>query len=102
MPTRWRINTLISAEREFIIKVVGRALGEFRYELMEEIGKMIAEKVEKLRAELNLKHAGEDGEVLLCRTRCRGEAGGGNGGRGNNDVENNWLAKSTILARSRA
>jgi hypothetical protein len=60
-----RVNTLIAAERDFIIEVVGQALGEFRDELVGDIEKMIAKEVEKLRAEVNLKRASEGGDVVL-------------------------------------
>ena len=65
------INTLISAERDFIIEVVGQALGEFREELVGEIEKMPAERVEKVRAEVNLKRASDDGKVVLLPNPLR-------------------------------
>ena len=65
------INTLISAERDFIIEVVGQALGEFREELVGEIEKMPAERVEKVRAEVNLKRASDDGKVVLLPNLLR-------------------------------
>jgi hypothetical protein len=64
------INTLISAERDFIIEVVGQALGEFREELVGEIEKMPAERVEKVRAEVNLKRASDEKVVLLPNPLC--------------------------------
>ena len=56
---------LIAAEREFIIEVVGRALGKFRDELFDEIEKMIAEEIGKLGTEVNTKRESSDGEVVL-------------------------------------
>jgi hypothetical protein len=60
-----RVNTLIAAERDFIIEVVGRAIGEFHNELIEEIEKMIAEEVKKLRTKPNLKRESNEGEVVM-------------------------------------
>jgi hypothetical protein len=48
--------------------MVGRALGEFREELMEQIEKMIAE--------LNRQGASDGGESCCCRIRCREEGQG--------------------------
>jgi septum formation topological specificity factor MinE len=66
-----RVNTLIAAERDFIIEVVGQALGEFRDELMAEIEKMIAEEVKKLRAQLSRNQSSGDGEVVLLPNPLR-------------------------------
>jgi hypothetical protein len=41
------------------------ALGEYREQLVAEIEKKIAEEVERLRADMNLKRASDDGEVVL-------------------------------------
>ena len=41
------------------------ALGEYGEQLAAEIEKKIAEEVERLRADMNLKRASDDGEVVL-------------------------------------
>jgi hypothetical protein len=78
-PIDWdaRIAALISAERDFIIEVVGQALGEFRSELLDEIDKMIAEEVEKLRTEAKKNRESSDGEVVLLPNPLRKRAGRG-------------------------
>ena len=52
------------AEHEFMIKVVGQALGEYGDMIIDHIEKKIAEEVGKLRAEVNLKRASDDGDVV--------------------------------------
>ena len=55
-----------------MIKVVGQALGEYGDQLVAEIEKEIAEEVKKLRAEMNLKRASDDGDVVpLCTAATR-------------------------------
>ena len=77
------INTLISAERDFIIEVVGQALGEFRERSWSgEIEKKTAEQVEKVRAEVNLKRASDDGKVVLLPNPLRKWSGQASGREG--------------------
>jgi hypothetical protein len=51
-------------KRACIIEVVGQALGEYGDMIIDHIEKKIAEEVRKLRAEVNLKRASDDGEVV--------------------------------------
>ena len=68
---REHINTLISAERDFIIEVVGQALGEYGDMIVAHIEKKIAEEVGKLRAEVNPKLASDDGDVVVLPNPLR-------------------------------
>ena len=74
-----RAAALISAERDFIIEVVGQALGEFRSELLDEIDKMIAEEVEKPRTEAKKTARAATEKSCCCRTRCGSEPGADSG-----------------------
>ena len=58
-----------------MIKVVGQALGEFRYDLLDEVEKIIAEQVGQLRADVDPNRDSDDGESCYCRTRSRGPTG---------------------------
>ena len=63
MPIDWE--GPIAAEHQFMIATVGQALGEYGDQLVAEIEKKIAEEVGRLRADVNLKRASDDGEVVL-------------------------------------
>ena len=54
-----------------MIKVVGQTLGEYGEQLVAEIEKKIAEEVGKLRAEVNLKRASDDGNVVVLPNPLR-------------------------------
>ena len=54
----------IAAEHAFMIETVGQALGEYGDMIIDHIEKKIAEEVGKLRAEVNLKRASDDGDVV--------------------------------------
>jgi hypothetical protein len=54
-----------------MIKIVGQALGEYGDQLVAEIEKKIAEEVGRLPADVNLKRASDDGEVVLLPNPLR-------------------------------
>jgi hypothetical protein len=54
-----------------MIKVVGQALGEYGGMIIDHIEKKIAEEVGKLRADVNLKRASDDGDVVLLPNPLR-------------------------------
>ena len=58
------------AEHEFMIKVVGQALGEYGDMIVAHIEKKIAEEVGKLRAEVDLSARATTGKWWCCRTCC--------------------------------
>jgi hypothetical protein len=89
-PIDWdaRIAAAIAAEREFMVEVIGAALGEYADQLVDEIEKKIAEQVDQLRAEIaeevtkvradmNPKREGDDGEVLLLPNPLQRRGGRG-------------------------
>ena len=64
-----------------MIETVGQALGEYGDMIIDHIEKKIAEEVGKLRAEVNLKRASDDGDVVPLPNPLRKWSGQAAAGR---------------------
>jgi hypothetical protein len=62
--TRALVGSMLEQHKDFLLAVVGEALGEFKQQLIAEIEAKISAEVGQLRAETNVQRAIDKAEVV--------------------------------------